>query len=245
MNLLDTARHIEATRAVGARVWRMAENRLDDSVPACPEWRIRDVVHHLGNVASFIHACVEQGAGEPEFTDAEMLPDDRLLPWAAKEWDRVLDRLAAADALAAAWNWSTQPHVVSFWPRCLTHEAFVHGWDVADAVGQSLTIPADVAADGVDEILAVHLAAGARDGRLFTRTGRIEVHSTDTGDRWLVELAAATVRTRASTPGEPRDAQIAATAEELYLDLWGRTRLNLEPHQRHWADQLAAGAPTS
>ena len=243
MNLLDTTRHIEATRAVGAHTWRMAENRLDDTVPACPEWRIRDVVHHLGNVASFIHACVERGAGEPEFTDAEMLPDDRLIPWAAEEWERVLDRLAAADPLAAAWNWSAQPHTVSFWPRCLTHEAFVHSWDVADAVGQSLSIPADVAADGVDEILAVHLAAGARDGRRFTFTGRIEVHSTDTGDRWLVELTAATVHTRAVAPGEPRDTQIAATAEGLYLDLWGRTRLNLDPHQRHWTDQLAAGAP--
>ncbi|MDK0524242.1 maleylpyruvate isomerase family mycothiol-dependent enzyme [Streptomyces sp. ML-6] len=244
MNLLDTARHIEESRAVGMHVWRMAENRLDDSVPACPEWRIRDVVHHLGNVASFVHACVEQGGGEPGFTDAKMLPDGRLIAWAAKEWDGVLDRLAAADPLADAWNWSTRPHIVSFWPRCLTHEAFVHGWDVADAVGQSLTIPADVAADGVDEILAVHLAAGARDGRLFSRTGRIEVHSTDTGDRWLVELTSTTVRTGAAAPGEPCDTRIAATAEGLYLDLWGRTRLNLKPHQRDWADQLAASAPT-
>ncbi|MFF9571984.1 hypothetical protein [Streptomyces sp. NPDC014685] len=146
--------------------------------------------------------------------------------------------------MADAWNWSTRPHIVSFWPRCLTHEAFVHGWDVADAVGQSLTIPADVAADGVDEILAVHLAAGARDGRLFSRTGRIEVHSTDTGDRWLVELTSTTVRTGAAAPDEPCDTRIAATAEGLYLDLWGRTRLNLKPHQRDWADQLAASAPT-
>ncbi|RFC76526.1 hypothetical protein [Streptomyces sp. AcE210] len=110
-------------------------------------------------------------------------------------------------------------------------------------MGQSLTIPADVAADGVDEILAVHLAARARDGRRFTCTGRIEVHITDTGDRWLVELTAATVHTRAAAPGEPRDTQTAATAEGLDLDLWGRTRLNLDPHQRHWPDQLAAGAP--
>lgn len=243
MNLLDTARHIEATRAVGAQAWRMAENRLDAPVSACPEWRIRDVVYHLGNVASFVHACLEQGAGEPKFADAKMPLDDRVIQWAAKEWDQVLDRLAAADPLAAAWNWSTQPHIVSFWPRCLAHEAFVHSWDIADAVGESLTIPADVAADGVDEILAVHLAAGVRDGRRFTRTGRIEVHSTDTGDRWLVETTAATVQTRAAAPGEPRDTRIAATAEGLYLDLWGRTRLKLDPHQRHWADQLAAGAP--
>ncbi|MGP4021110.1 maleylpyruvate isomerase family mycothiol-dependent enzyme [Saccharopolyspora sp. 5N708] len=243
MSLLDTARHIESTRAVGAEAWRMAENRLDAAVPACPEWRIRDVVHHLGNVASFIHACVEQGAGEPEFTDAEMLPDDRVIKWAAEEWDRILDRLAAADPLAAAWNWSTKPHIVSFWPRCLTHEAFVHGWDIADAVGEALTIPAEVAADGVDEILTVHLAAGVRDGRRFTRTGRIEVHCTDTGDRWLLVTTATTAHTRVGVPGGPCDTQIDATAESLYLDLWGRTRLQLDPHQRQWADQLAAGAP--
>ncbi|MFE7114240.1 maleylpyruvate isomerase family mycothiol-dependent enzyme [Streptomyces sp. NPDC057654] len=242
MNLLDTARHVEASRAMGARAWRMAENRLDAAVPACPEWRVRDVVHHLGNVASYVHACVGHGAGQPEFTDAKLPPDDRVIQWAAGEWDRVLDRLAAADPRAAAWNWSTQPHVVSFWPRCLTHEVFVHGWDIADAAGEPLTIPADIAADGVDEILAVHLAAGVRDGRTFDRTGRIEVHSTDTDHRWLVELTATTVRTRAAAPGEPNDTGISATAEDLYLDLWGRTPLNLDPHQRHWAGQLAVGA---
>lgn len=103
--------------------------------------------------------------------------------------------------------------------------------------------PPDVAADGVDEILAVHLAARARDGRRFARTGRIEVHSTDTGDRWLVELTATIVRTRAAAPGEPRDTRIAATAAELYLDLWGRARANLDHGRRRWADHIVAGAP--
>lgn len=28
MNLLDTARHIEATRAMGTQAWRVAENRI-------------------------------------------------------------------------------------------------------------------------------------------------------------------------------------------------------------------------
>ncbi|MEV0261010.1 maleylpyruvate isomerase family mycothiol-dependent enzyme [Streptomyces sp. NPDC050617] len=246
MNPLDTARHVEASRAMGAQAWRMAAGRLGDPVPACPEWRVRDVVHHLGNVASYVHACVEHGPGQPEFTDAEMPPDERVIQWAADEWDRTLDRLTAADQRAPAWNWSAEPHVVSFWPRCLTHEVFVHSWDIADAAGESLAVPAGVAADGVDEILAVHLPAGVRDGRRFTRASRIEVHCTDAGHRWLVELTAATVHTRAAAPGEPsepNDTRIAATAEELYLDLWGCTPLNLNPHQRHWAGQLAVGAP--
>lgn len=243
MNLLDTPRQLELTRTAGAQTWIMAESRLDVAVPACPEWRIRDVLYHLGNVASFIHACVEQGAGEPEFTDAQMPRDDQIIKWAAEQWDQVLDRLTTADPHAAAWNWSTQPPDVSFWPRCLTHEAFVHSWDVADAVGKSLDIPADVAADGVDEIFTVHLPAGVHGGRRFTVTGRAEVHSIDTGDRWLVETTEATVHTRAAQPREPYDIKIEATAVALYLGLWGRRRLQLDPHQRRWADQLAAGTP--
>ncbi|MDJ1138063.1 maleylpyruvate isomerase family mycothiol-dependent enzyme [Streptomyces iconiensis] len=243
MKPLDTARHMDATREVGARAWRRAENRLGDPVPACPEWRVRDVVHHLGNVASFVSACVEQGAGEPAFTDAGLPPDDRVIAWAAGEWDLALDRLATADPRAAAWNWSTQPHTVSFWPRCLTHEAFIHGWDLANALGEPMALPPDIAADGVDEVLAVHLAAGAHNGRRFDRTGRITVHSTDTDDRWLIELTPTTVHTRPAAPNEPCDAQLAATAAELYLDLWGRARLHLPPDQRRWADQLAAGGP--
>jgi uncharacterized protein (TIGR03083 family) len=243
MNLLDTERCVEASRAAGLQAWRMAEGRLDVVVPACPDWKIRDVVYHLGNIASFIGACLEQGAGEPEFTDAEMFPDGKLLAWAADEWDGVLDRLSAAAPLAPAWNWSTQPYVASFWPRCLTHVAFIHTWDVAGAVGAELTIPAEVAADGVDEVFTVHLPAGVRDGRRFTVSGRAEVQSIDTDNRWLVETSSDTVRARVAGPGEPHDIRLEASAEALYLDLWGRERLGLHSLDRQWADQLAACTP--
>lgn len=238
--VLDIARYIEATRAVGERVWALAVNRLDEKVSACPEWRIRDVVYHLGNVAFFIRACLQHGADEPVFTDAEIPSDDHVITWAVDEWSLALKDLTSAAPKAPAWNWSTQPRVVSFWPRCLTHEAFIHAWDVADAVGDTLRIPADVAADGVDEILAVHLPAGVRAGRRFPVAGHGEVHSTDTGDRWLVETSNNTVRTTMVTSGEPVETRIDATAVQLYLDLWGRVPLEIEATQRRWADQLAA-----
>ncbi|MGH3830131.1 MAG: maleylpyruvate isomerase family mycothiol-dependent enzyme [Pseudonocardiaceae bacterium] len=238
--VLDIARHIEETRAVGERIWALAANRLDEKVPACPKWRIRDVIYHLGNVAFFIRACIEQGANEPTFTDAEMPDDDHVIAWATGEWALALENLTSVAPNAPAWNWSTQPPVASFWPRCLTHEAFIHAWDVADAVGDTLRIPADVAADGVDEILAVHLPAGVRAGRHFPISGRGEIHSIDTGDRWLVETTNDTVRTTMVDSGDPVETRIDATAVQLYLDLWGRAPLEINTPQRRWADQLAA-----
>ncbi|RFC76527.1 hypothetical protein DXZ75_00175 [Streptomyces sp. AcE210] len=80
-----------------------------------------DQTHQLGFAAdhsTLCHrsetTCVEQGADEPEFTDAEMLPDNRLIPRGPRNGSGFLDRLATVDPLAAAWNWSAQPHTVSF-----------------------------------------------------------------------------------------------------------------------------------
>lgn len=240
-----TSRHLEVTAAAGEQAWRLAGGRLGQDVPACPEWRIRDVVYHLGNVAGFVAACVAQGAEEPEFTDAEKPSDDRIVQWASGEWNRALDGLAAAGPGTPAWNWSTRPRVAPFWARCLTHEAFVHTWDLAESAGETLVVPADVAADGVDEILDVHLAAGVRDGRLFPLSGRAEVHSTDTGDRWLVETTADGVTTAMAAAGEPADVRLEGTAERLYLDLWGRVPLGLGALQTAWAGQLAANWSTA
>jgi uncharacterized protein (TIGR03083 family) len=238
--VLTSAGHLAAVRAAGEATWGLAAGRLDAGVPACPEWQVRDLVYHLGNVAYYIRACVDHGAGEPDFTDAPMPSDDAVIAWAEQEWDLAVDSLAAADPAAAAWNWSDEPHVVSFWPRCLTHEAYVHGWDAADAVDGVLPIPADVAVDGVDEILAVHVPAGVRSGRRFPVAGRAEVRCTDTGHRWLIDTTADSVVVTTADDGRPVDERIEATAEQLYLELWGRVALPLSPIRRAWADQLAA-----
>lgn len=240
---LSSATHLDTVSAYGMLIWDWSDARLDEPVRACSPWRVRDVVHHLGNIACFVRACLDARGPEPEFTDVVMPADDALIEWASQEWDRVVGQLAAADPDAPAWNWSLESDVVAFWPRCLTHEAVVHAWDVADAVDEHLAISVEVAADGIDEILAVHLPSGTHHGRRFTRAGRVQVRTTDSGHRWLVETTESRVRATSVAIDTPGLDDLAGTATALYLDLWGRHPLPLAGLQRQWADQLAASPP--
>jgi hypothetical protein len=81
----------------------------------------------------------------------------------------------------------------------------------------------------VDEILAVHLPAGRSNGRTFPADGRVEVHSTDTSHRWLVQTGHDSVDvTRITQPDSTAD-RLEATGVQLYLGLWDRHTLPVCP----------------
>lgn len=227
-----------ALEAMAGELWWLAEGRLDLPTPSCPDWRMRDLVHHLGNVALYVRACLDAGGPQPEFTDAAPPADAVLIDWARRHWQGVTIRLAGCAPDAPAWNWSLEAPVAPFWTRCLTHEVVVHAWDAAQAVGASLIIPADIAVDGVDEILTTHLPAGAEQGRHFPPRGQVQVRSTDTGHGWQVRTSPYSVRADVVDPGDAD--LLEAGCVELYLGLWGRRALPVQDGRPDWPRLLAA-----
>jgi uncharacterized protein (TIGR03083 family) len=239
---LTTPQYLSAVREAADATLRLAKDRLDTGIPACPDWRMRDLIHHLGNIAYFMRVCLDTGAAEPEFTDADLPGDDDIISWVADEISHLIKAFSQADPNAPAWNWSVTGQVASFWPRCLVHEVVIHGWDAATATGHQLPIPAEVAADGVDEILTVHVPTGAARGRTFDLPGPIELRCTDTGHRWLAEPASESLRISVPTGQTQTPRSLVGTAAELYLALWNRNRdtLDLDEDQRNWVAQLSA-----
>ena len=163
--LLDRLRD-EGHRLAAAAEWA----GLDAPVPTCPDWRVRDLLGHIGGVHRWAAAHVAGPRPEP-MPDDEVAPlfvapaDDKLVAWYRDGHADLVATLAAADPATQCWAFLPAPSGVAFWTRRQAHETTVHRIDAELAAGGSLTtIDAPFAADGVDELLACFITR--RGGRL-------------------------------------------------------------------------------
>lgn len=125
-------------------------------VPTCPGWDLAQLLRHVGQVNRWAAAMVEQGS-ERRLKREELPwddPDDPtgLPDWVAAGADRCLSVFAAADPDRAMWAWGW-PKTAGFWPRRMLHETGVHRADAELALGRQPAFDAELAADGVDELL--------------------------------------------------------------------------------------------
>jgi uncharacterized protein (TIGR03083 family) len=146
-----------AAAAVPAHGW-------DASVPGCPDWRLRDLVWHLGEVQHFWAWIVRTQAADPSGYPAPERPaDDELLGWQAAQSAALETVLAGAEPSTRVWTWAPQ-HDVAFVLRRQVQEAVVHTVDVEQVLGDQRAIPADVGLDGIDEWLEVMVPGALPDG---------------------------------------------------------------------------------
>lgn len=213
--------YVAALRSDGEALAVAATGRLDVPVPSCPGWSMADLVVHTGKVHRDKAQVVRRG-GTERFTRADSPapgPDD-LLDWYREGLSDLADLLAAKDPEEPAWSW-TGDHRVAFWQRRMAHETAVHRWDAQDAVGIADPIaPADLAADGVGEMLEVWAPAQLQDGPYDGPAGSLHVHATDAPGEWLVDLAPPALRVR-HEHGKA-DAALRGAASDLDLVLWER-----------------------
>ncbi|HEY5888699.1 MAG TPA: maleylpyruvate isomerase family mycothiol-dependent enzyme [Acidimicrobiales bacterium] len=212
-------------RDEGERALAALAADADGTVSWCGDWRVRDVVAHIG---SGHHMTAQIVAGRPT-TDmsvrATLTPpeDDGLLAeWVGAGTTGLLDQLAASGPDDDCWSWYPEDQTVGFWARRMAHETLVHRWDAERGAGVAPE-PMDpvVAADGIDEMLEVFVGLTRV---LFGAPGGGEsahLHCTDTDGEWLITFPAPSERvvTREHVKG---DVAFRGPAETLLLFLWGR-----------------------
>jgi uncharacterized protein (TIGR03083 family) len=124
------------------------------------------------------------------------------------------------------WTWSRE-RTVGFWLRMQTIEAAVHRWDAQAAVGAARPVDGALAADAVSQtfqVMAPFRRAGARApagaGELY------RLRRTDGPERWTVCFTGDEVQLTEGAGdgagGRPRGVELAGTASDLMLFLWGR-----------------------
>ena len=200
-----------------------ARRGLDPQVPSCPDWDVRALVGHLGRTHRYHASHLVRGVTDPPATPSPEPPGDdaELVRWFQEGVDVLLAAVRETDPDAPAWTWA--PHVApvaAFWPRRMALETAVHRWDAQAAHGDADPVAAEVADDGVDEVLAVHRPADW-DDEPVTVQGVVAVRLTDTATEHVVQVSPTGIRATRAKP----DAVLAGSASDVLLALWGRLPL--------------------
>ena len=206
---------------------RLGRASMAAPVPTCPGWSVLDLVVHLGNVHSWAASVLETGraAERPDGAPDSQRPR-RVAQWYEGRAEDLYTVLRATPLDRPCWSFADGDGVAGFWHRRMTHETVMHGLDLARATGVEERLPEHLAADGVDEALAVFLHRMHTRGHPADLTEPLELRATDTGDAWTVspEPGDASPRVVRGRPGDGGDA-VEAPARVLLELLWKRAPL--------------------
>ncbi|GAB2688811.1 maleylpyruvate isomerase family mycothiol-dependent enzyme [Thalassiella azotivora] len=192
----------------------LADDHLGAPVAGCPGWTLRDVVLHLGETHRWARHAVLAGTGD-HWPQPGPRDDAGLRAWFADGAGALVETLTRTGPDTACWTlWP--PRTARFWRRRQALEALVHRWDAETATGCQPELPADLAADGVDEVVGTMVPRQVRLDRTTWPRQPIALVATDTGHRRVL--------------GAPGDWAVAAavhgTAADLLLLLWKRRALS-------------------
>jgi uncharacterized protein (TIGR03083 family) len=194
---------------------------VDAVVPSCPEWRVEELVGHIGRIHRWVtRILVERSDARGEHWSAATPPDaTAILDWFAAGVDPLADALRAAGPDLELWTW-TADQSSGFWARRMAVETAIHRYDAqlaaaaaADPVGRELAV------DGIDEFFwLVPFWPWAERVRGAGET--IHLHATDGDGEWLVRLTPEGVDV--SREHAKGDVAARGAASDLLLFLYGR-----------------------
>ena len=223
---MEVGQHIEEIRRQGELLAEAALGTdLDTLIPTTPEWRMRDLVRHMGDVHRWARAHVAEGRLKPIGKDelveiAGALPDDAgLIDWFREGHARLVRTLEDADPDIQCWTFLPAPSPLAFWARRQAHETGIHRADAESPGGRLTPFSTDIAVDGIDELLLGFFRGDGQD-RPSDRPTTLYVRATDADAGWLAYLGERSVRSDGEVPSA--DCAVRGPASDLYLLLWNR-----------------------
>jgi uncharacterized protein (TIGR03083 family) len=198
----------EASARFSGVVEQWGADGLDARVPSTPDWTLRDLAHHVGEVQRFWGENVHTGdPGAPWGGEVTMPADEVLVGWLGEGTGALCDALASAGPAAPCWTWWGEPATAGAVARHQVQEIAVHSWDAAAVLESPGALREDVADDGVAEFIEIVLGSSAD-----ALPGVVTLRATDTGGSW---------RVAGGGPGR-RHAEVSGTASDLVLMLYRR-----------------------
>lgn len=203
----------------------------DARVPSCPDWTARDLADHLGGVHRWCTETVgnpgtklkRRGATTPPMPEGEGEVSLWLIEGAAALTRAIRD--AGEDTEVGGFGGMVP---VSFWARRQCHETMVHRADAELAAGVPVLADVDpaIAADAVDEHLAMVALSAKRRPELHADGATLHLHATDEGlgeaGEWVVTLGADGPQIEHAH--RKSDAAVRGPARGLLTVLTGRER---------------------
>lgn len=230
---LTWARYREVLDADFTRMRALAERARYEPVPFCEGWRGEDVLRHTATV--YLHKVAAMASGRsdqpPQPWPPEHLGAVDAVDLLDDGYRQLADAFDTRDPADPSWTWWPDDQSVGFWLRRMAHETSIHRRDVENAVGEGSPVAADLAVDGIDEVLAQMLEGDWSPAMVDEASGRtVEVAAG--GHTWSMTLDPASVGLRREPTVDPTADQAAGPAAtvagepgELLLWLWGRAPL--------------------
>jgi uncharacterized protein (TIGR03083 family) len=219
-------------------------------VPTCPGWSLLQLVRHVGRGDRWAAQTIRdrsQIALDPRAVTGGRPPDDEA---GARQWlldspATVIAASAEAEPSLTVWTF-LGPRPAAWWVRRRLHEATIHRADAALAAGQPYALPADLAADGIDEWLDRLVALPPANPALAV--GRtLALAATDVGRSWVVTGTDTGLTCRSSDGSGATDADVTLTgpATPLFLGLVRRqsaadAQIDIDGDHALWTDWLNA-----
>jgi uncharacterized protein (TIGR03083 family) len=221
MSIRDLA--LRRLAADGTAFFAAAERSPDAPIAACPGWTANKLVGHVGRIHTWATQVIRSRATER--ISSRLFPEGPDDPALRLRWgrERHADLLAALADLGEdepIWVFtSRQPGTGRFWLRRQAQELAMHRWDAQAAIGEPEPLDAELAADGIDELLTEFLP-GLDAARAVSTGATVHVHCTDREGEWLVRFTDdGAVVTAEHAKG---DLALRGAASDLCLLLWNR-----------------------
>jgi uncharacterized protein (TIGR03083 family) len=215
-------------------------------VPSCPDWDADDLLWHLGTVQRFWGTIVADRLQSPEGVEDPTRPGSHggLVDFFEESSARLQEALTAADPEEPVWMWADDK-TVGYIRRRQAHEALIHRLDAELTRGQTSPLDAELAADGILEVLDMMFGGCPPWGSFTPSPTHVAVRATDTGSEVRAVLGRFTgtdpedgktydddeLSVRAAQPSAEPAAVISGTADDLDAWLWHRrdqTSIRLE-----------------
>lgn len=219
---VDIGSHVKAIQEHGVGLADAAERAgLDAAVPTCPDWQVRDLVRHQGQVHRWAAAYVSSGRTDGGQALEEPPGDAALIGWFRDGHARLVDALNGAPADLECWSFLPAPSPLAFWARRQAHETTIHRADAESATGTQLEVDPMLAVDGIDELLLGFYSR--KRGRLVADPAvALGICTTDAhpDDAWTIVIGPEGREvSRGKAEGE---CMISGTASDVYQFVWNR-----------------------
>lgn len=216
--------YVEQLRTNGELMSVAAERDLEElgsHVPSCPDWNVGKLVTHTGMHHRWVADAVRREGEAPPNPVKPGLRGTELIEWFRSGWSDLADLLSSKEDGEPAWSWSGDNRV-GFWRRRTSLETLVHRWDCENATGETSPLDAELAADGVDEMLFVMIPDG--DASYRGISGRVRLVASDVSRAWTLQLGNGdpVQVERADGDRSRGDLTLETHASDLLLYVWGR-----------------------
>jgi uncharacterized protein (TIGR03083 family) len=228
---MEAERYLELLEQDGNRLVAVARAAdLEAPIPTCPGWTVGDCLTHVAEVYQHKIACIRLGRSPG--VDYQQAPPDGVdvFAWFDTSLRDLIDELRSRGPAAPAYSWWPPDQSVGFWYRRMAQETAVHRLDVEDGAGTPTPLDAELALDGIDEVLDPFLADDWADvsaeewGDVDPQAGAgrsVVVRSGGRAWRSTMQPDAIPVE-RLDDPDGFGDAVVTGDAESVLLWLFGR-----------------------